>query len=486
VSDATAVTLGEVFVPGGLPRVTYNPREALQLEQRVRDYLDERHKLLSLSGPTKSGKTVLLRTVLPPAVWISGGSIETSNDFWGSLVDGLGVPTGEQAETSREESVDRGAGVGVGVGLPNVVYVEGKATTGTTTSTGQRRTVSFERSLMQSALAEIRKRPRDTVIVIDDFHYVEPELQLQIIRALKEPVFDGVAVILASVPHRAFDVVRIEKEMTGRVDQLPIDFWSDDELRGIAEKGFDALNLLAPNEVIERLARESFGSPHLMQEFCLDSCKGAGIRGACATPTELPAPASRNEFFGARASAASKSAFDLLKQGPRQRTDRKERILADGTVSDIYGVVLAAIAATGPKTSLSYNELRASIREVLSSDPPQRHETTRVLEEMTKIAREKIAGEPVVDFDVELETLYISDPFFAYFLRWGAIRSELIFGRSTAARVNCVTVRATVDPDRGRLSALRQRLPAIPELSLCRKIGQGHSSKAGSESRQRY
>lgn len=418
MSDTTAVTLGEVFVPGGLPRVTYNPRDALQLEQTVRDYLDARHKLLSLSGPTKSGKTVLLRTVLPPAVWVSGGSIETSQDFWGSLVEGLGVPTGEQAETSREKSVERGAGVGAGGGIPTVVYVEGKATTGSTTSTGQRRTVSFDRSLMQSALAEIRKRPRDTVIVIDDFHYVEPQLQLQIIRALKEPVFDGAAVILASVPHRAFDVVRIEKEMTGRVEQLPIEFWSEDELRGIAAKGFEALNLVAPDDILERLPRESFGSPHLMQEFCLDMCKAAGIRQACATRTELKVPASWSEFFAARASATSKSAFDLLKQGPRQRTDRKERVLADGTLTDIYGVVLAAIAATGPKTALSYNELRASIREVLSSEPPQRHEITRVLEEMTKIAREKIAGEPVVDFDGELETLYISDPFFAYFLRW--------------------------------------------------------------------
>ena len=52
-------------------------------------------------------------------------------------------------------------------------------------------------------------------------------------------------------------------------------------------------------------------------------------------------------------------------------------------------------------------------------EPPQRHEVTRVLEEMSKIAREKIEGEPVVDYDEELSTLYISEPFFAYFLRWG-------------------------------------------------------------------
>ena len=54
-----------------------------------------------------------------------------------------------------------------------------------------------------------------------------------------------------------------------------------------------------------------------------------------------------------------------------------------------------------------------------SSDEPQKHEVTRVLDEMTRIAREQIDGEPVVDYDGELATLYISDPYFAYWLRWG-------------------------------------------------------------------
>jgi hypothetical protein len=38
---------------------------------------------------------------------------------------------------------------------------------------------------------------------------------------------------------------------------------------------------------------------------------------------------------------------------------------------------------------------------------------------MSRIARDQIDGEPVVDYDEELSTLHISDPFFAYYLRWG-------------------------------------------------------------------
>jgi hypothetical protein len=92
-----------------------------------------------------------------------------------------------------------------------------------------------------------------------------------------------------------------------------------------------------------------------------------------------------------------------------------------GQETDIYGAVLRAIAYTGPLTELTYEQLRAALRSVLASsdEPPQKHEVTRVLDEMTRIAREQIDGEPVVDYDGELATLYISDPYFAYWLRWG-------------------------------------------------------------------
>jgi hypothetical protein len=93
--------------------------------------------------------------------------------------------------------------------------------------------------------------------------------------------------------------------------------------------------------------------------------------------------------------------------------------LKDSSVTDIYGAVLAAIAHTGPLTQITYVELRTALRAVLADDPPSQQEVTRVLQEMSKIARERIEGEPVVDYDTELETLHISDPFFAYYLRWG-------------------------------------------------------------------
>jgi hypothetical protein len=415
VSPEPSVVIGQVFVPGGMPTFTYNPRNDLHLEERVLDYLDERHRILSLSGPTKSGKTVLLKSVIEQPVWISGGELSALEDFHAALADRLGVFTDEQRVDGQHEGSTDTATAGITI-APMGVGMSAGGSVASTSTTSRSWTASRRRTNWLATRQQLENQK--PVVVIDDFHYVPQDVQLAIVRGLKDLIFSGLPVVLASVPHRAFDAVRVEKEMTGRVVQLPIEFWSDDELMGIAEKGFDVLNVNAAPEVTSTLARESFGSPHLMQEFCLQLCKQNQVRLRQASPATLHG-GDWTKFFTGRASETSKAAFDLLARGPRQRTDRKQRVLRDGRVMDIYGAVLAAIAHTGPRTTLTYEQLRASLRELLD-DPPQRHEVTRVLEEMSRIARESIEGEPVVDYDEKMSTLYIADPFFAYYLRWGA------------------------------------------------------------------
>ena len=53
--------------------------------------------------------------------------------------------------------------------------------------------------------------------MIDDFHYLSRDVQLAVVRALKELIVAGLRVIALAVPHRGFDVPRVENEMTGRV-----------------------------------------------------------------------------------------------------------------------------------------------------------------------------------------------------------------------------------------------------------------------------
>jgi hypothetical protein len=113
--DAPGITVGKVFVPGGRPSVTYNPRPELGLERQVEEYLDERHRVLSVSGPTKTGKTTLLRSMLSDRVWVSGGEIRSLAEFWANVADRLGLYSVVEAESSTSGTSTLSAEISGGI-----------------------------------------------------------------------------------------------------------------------------------------------------------------------------------------------------------------------------------------------------------------------------------------------------------------------------------------------------------------------------------
>lgn len=54
------------------------------------------------------------------------------------------------------------------------------------------------------------------VLVIDDFHYINPETQLYLSRILKAELFNGLKVILLTLPHRADDAIKRNPDLIGR------------------------------------------------------------------------------------------------------------------------------------------------------------------------------------------------------------------------------------------------------------------------------
>jgi len=413
----------EVFISGGLPTITYNPRPDLGLENKLLEYIDTGYKLISITGPTKSGKTVLCTKLIPQGkcLFLSGGAITNEADFWESILNELNVDIEDSTTTAKSESFEKGGEIegGIDIGL---FKLGSKAGDKESTSSEVSHTSVKIRSIKLLALKKLLEY--NVALLIDDFHYIDSDLQKNIVRALKQPIFNGLRVIILAVPHRAFDALRVENEMTGRVVQLSIPLWNVEELIEIAIKGFYQLNVTCNDNIIQRLANESYGSPHLMQEFCLRLCKQNNISETVdGVAIILPEPDYTQFFNSIVESISSKVAFERLAKGPRQRADRVQRELASGETVDIYTATLHGIAETGPKTQISYEELRASMRKVLSENIPQGHEITRVLSKMDEIAKEELHGEPVIDWDKDNTTLYIADPFFAFYLKW-AVKSN--------------------------------------------------------------
>lgn len=159
--------------------------------------------------------------------------------------------------------------------------VEAGGSLGTTRSNGR----SLSRTVSSRVAALQGLRPSSLPVVVDDFHYLPRNLQADLVRALKPLIFDGHPVVIIAIPHRRYDALKVEKEMTGRILPVEIPGWSKKELDFIPDTGFRKLNGSLPVATADRLAEESIGSPHLMQEFCRAICRAHAVDSSFQGPS---------------------------------------------------------------------------------------------------------------------------------------------------------------------------------------------------------
>lgn len=407
----------DVFVPGGFPRHTYNPRDARKIEEQLTEVKDNLCKLVTVTGHTKSGKTVLTRKILPidEAVWIDGGAVMEEDDLWTSVLEQLDAYTDHQtgAETRITSAISGKAKAGA-----NFIIAKGEGEVGVEHERAKSSSAIHGRKVSNRVAALAALRQQDRPLVVDDFHYLPKDLQGSIVRALKPLVFDGIPVVIIAIPHRRYDAIRVEREMTGRILPMTIPTWSEPELSFIPSKGFPLLSIGVSESIAFALAKQAIGSPHLMQEFCRGIAKHAASNQISSIGSDMDL----TPIFQEVANTIGRPIFEKLAKGPRQRSDRVKRKLKIGGEADIYELVIHALAHLKPDlVTLEYEDLRAAIREVTSSNIPQLHEVARVLKHMATIASTDQSSTPVIDFDDNDKKLHITDPFFAFYLRWGEI-----------------------------------------------------------------
>lgn len=410
----------KVFVPGGMPQHTYIERTGRHLEERLRQADDNLCKLLTLTGSTKSGKTVLANKIFPRtndgSIWIDGGTISSEEDLWKSILSEIGGYDFTEESVEIGETYDLFGELEGEAGIPLIAKGKGKAGTGLHKNAGNSKKKSLNLSHKSAAINQLKETGRP--LIVDDFHYLERGYQGNIIRALKPLVFEGHAVVLIAIPHRRYDAVKVEREMTGRLENVSVPSWTNEELAQIPNIGFPLLNVKIARSSVEKMTTEAYGSPHLIQEFCRQLCNRHNISETL--PHQFNINTIDENLFKSIAEGTGKIIFDKLAKGPRQRSDRLQRPLKNYEKADIYRVVLLALSRLAPgMEKIDYEQLRSAIKEILTDKLPQAHEVSRVLKKMSEIASSDEASTPVIDWQEEDQQLHNTDPFFAFFLKWG-------------------------------------------------------------------
>jgi hypothetical protein len=381
--------------------------------------------IVSISGPSKSGKTVLVSKVVTKdnLIHIYGATIKTASDLWSNVLAWMGGPV-ELTETSGSKiggaiSATAGGKIGIPLVAQGKVDVQGSATAESNSSVAKK--------IPLSALDQIVKDigGSEFVVFIDDFHYIDKSIRDEIGKQIKAAAELGVRICTASVPHRSDDVVRSNPELRGRVTAIDMSYWSTKELEEIAFRGFKELNVDVAPSVLTGLSNEAFGSPQLMQAISLNFCFESNIGETLKKHVRIEMGANEVRKVLERTSTTTdfSTMVTALHAGPKQRgTERKQFQFKDGSAGDVYRCVLLAVTGDPSSLSFRYDEMLKRATALCVGESPVGSSVSESLVQMAKLAK-TVQDVPVIEWDEDV--LDIVEPYFLFFLRCSPLLSQL-------------------------------------------------------------
>jgi len=414
----------DVFTPDEYPEYTYVERDRGTHEENLQFRLRGSPSIISLSGPSKSGKTMLLNNVVEKLdyrhVTIHGSNINSVEDIWNETLDQLNVPESREVrESSQEETVKEG---NAGLDIPGVSAGAG----------GSKRDQESTEETFQHGRTGLKQIAElvnldEFVIYIDDAHYIDENKYSSISEGIKDAYERGMSICVAFIPYRSDDLTRANPDLSGRIESISLDYWDDSDLEEIGKKGFDQLNRYPSNLVLKNLARESVGSPHLMQRLCLEMCNELNI---IESKSEMePLDAEQEDLKNVLRKTANNfrsnysTIFELLGGGVSSngngRKKYKFELKGEG---DIYDILLRAFALNPPKLTLDRTDIINRVEKVCNDETPQSGNIVQTIQRIDGWISEKV---PQSDYSFEWiderKCVEVPDPYLIFCLRWSDI-----------------------------------------------------------------
>ncbi|MGD9968346.1 MAG: toll/interleukin-1 receptor domain-containing protein [Hyphomonadaceae bacterium] len=361
----TVVRTADVFAEAK-PTFTLIDRSHTPEFRRIKQALLGGGKIVRLHGPSKSGKTVLCRQIFTDTtpIVVYGSDITDARQYW-TLV-------AHQCGTTAQDA--------------------------------------------PLACAQQRR-----ALVIEDFHWIDRDVQAPLIKSLKSFLDASGTAVLLSVPDVA--EVFLEQGRSGnRADPILGDLlaksvaveppkWTEQEIRRIGEVGFGALRVVVSDKTLKVLTRFSFKNPLLMQKHCAELCFNMGIDEAYGADTQKTVTEEQLARTFQRIASIDGALFHRIATKNAARPYK----LGSGKKLTLRELVLFAITRANINQRIGIARVSQNIARNLNSRAPDRRDIKDAVSEL--IAEMRKAGQSGLVVDNN-HYLYIAHPFFKSYLVW--------------------------------------------------------------------
>ena len=352
-------------------------------------------------------------------ITVSGASVRTPDQLWDRVLDWWGEPhatTASNADTATHTSSHEKQGT---LGVPGL-GVQGRHVSATAQAEMETTQATANRRGLVQVVEELANTPY--TVLLDDFHYIPAAIQNDVAQQLKDAASRGVRICVASVPHRADNVVLALPELRGRVLTIDLDYWSRQDLLKIPQLGCPLLGLEVDHASLEFFAREAAGSPQLMQLICQWMCNHLGVRETLDTPrsVQLDELSRKEILFLTSCYVDFRSLVRALILGPRVRPgERKSYVHRDGRIGDVYLSIMRALAMDPARLTSDLADLTQRLDELCKGARPDNASIANACAKLGQIAAGFAAPVgPSLEWDEHAQTLVMPDPYLLFYLRW--------------------------------------------------------------------
>ena len=432
--------LNEVFISNGQPQLTYANRDSIESE--MKNAFFEGGQIINLIGASKIGKTVTARHLAKDNNYliIHCGSIDSLDDFYNTIFEKFNIPT----EVVNSDSIIENESISFG----SKIFAKAQALLGIgaeihsnatlSQSSNSTNSVKFTTASISSKLGDIFKNNK-IILLLDDFHYLNKELQKKILLVLKGWSSSYNTIVLTSVTHRKGEIISLIPELRFRTSDIAVSNWTQDELENIIKKGETALNISIDDLLKKLILEASFNNPMLIQKICFELCLNKEI--LCTTSSLTKVTSTEDEFSTLLKKIADKMSYEELIQAYSQgkNSKGKERniyVLKTNQQCDIYGAVMWAlkqiISINGNTVDEITDFIFNNIAYIESNDNTKvipnksniKISVTRTLKYINEIDNEyslkNNLGLKYVDYKDVIKSIYILDPFFAFKIKYSS------------------------------------------------------------------
>lgn len=422
---SSSISIHDVFVTNGQPTTTYVVRQDPSLEDTLNDALKYRGNVCLVTGPSKTGKTTLYTKVLKDcnrdAVKIQCNKDINSKEFWSQALEKLDFKRIETTIHRNNISKKIGGSVEGKIGWLWLANIIGAVSLGISRDSSEEE--AYRRILAKPCPSHIIPALKELpiILVVEDFHYLQKEVQKTILQQWKEFIDNNISVIVVGTTHRAVELAEANKDLLGRICQIDLGLWSKNDLKKIIAQGFGFLEVNLGDKIAEIIAEESVGLPIITQDACLHLFLNKSI--------ESIQPGQNNNIYFDR-NDAYKALHTVAKRNYIQLEriyDRLTNPQINSQYHEQYGLVLACFTLDPLTSELSRSNLDERLNcikknvNINLTSPITSDSINEFLEGLDDHQR-STGLERLLDWSKKDQTLYIIEPSFLFYLRSRKLR----------------------------------------------------------------